>query len=158
MAIMRAGFQDKPHQLGKTPPTATQFLEEQEMKAQRMGAPAGRLITEWQLPIFQRFAHLLEKRGELPEVSLNGEQVALKPVSRLTKQQQSSKALAYTRYAETITNLFGPQSAVAIIDTFGMAKDLADFMGVDQSRVRDPNKLQALVQQLEGTGLLGGGQ
>lgn len=158
MTIRRAGFQDKPHQRGKTPPTATQYLEEQMDTIKRMGAPAGRLITEWQYAIFQRFAYLLEKRGVLPKVELNGEEIALKPVSQYTKQKQEQDALRLQRWVQTVAEI-APQAVPAVVDLFEYANRQADFMGVKtRNLVRDPQQLAAVAEQLGGTGLLGGGQ
>lgn len=156
MSILRAGFQDKPLQLGKTPPTATQFMEEQRDKAQRMGAPAGRLITEWQYPIFRRFAYLLEQRGVLPEVELNGEQIQFKPVSPLTRQQQTQQALDLTRYVEQVVGMF-PQAAAAVVSPFEYANRLADLQGVNtKDLINDPQNLVNVAEQLGASGILQG--
>jgi hypothetical protein len=157
MSIRRAGFQDKPHQRGKTPPTATQFLEEQMDTIKRMGAPAGRLITEWQYAIFQRFAYLLEQRGTLPPIELNGERIALKPVSQYTKQKQEQDALRLQRWVQTVGEV-APQAVPAVVDLFEYANRQADFMGVQKrDLVRNPQQLAQIAEQLGGTGLLQGG-
>lgn len=156
-AILRAGFQDKPLQRGRTPPSATQFLEERVDKAKRMGSPAGRLITEWQLPIFQRFAWLLERRGALPPVALNGRQVALKPVSPLTRAQQQEEALQLERYVEGVIQAF-PQAAAAILNPFEYARRRARHMGIeDDGLIAREQDLAALIGQASGNLLAGGG-
>jgi hypothetical protein len=123
-----------------------------------MGAPAGRLITEWQYAIFQRFAYLLEQRGVLPKVELNGEKIALKPVSQYTKQKQEQDALRLQRWVQTVAEI-APQAVPAVVDLFEYANRQADFMGVKtRNLVRDPQQLAAVAEQLGGTGLLGGRQ
>jgi hypothetical protein len=53
--IRRAHYQDKPEQLGKTPPSATQWADERAERARRMGTPATNLVLELQIPIYTRF-------------------------------------------------------------------------------------------------------
>jgi hypothetical protein len=71
--VKRAHYQDRPEQIGKTPPTATQWQDERVERARRMGTPATNLVIELQIPIYTRFSYLLEQRGTLPKVELNGQ-------------------------------------------------------------------------------------
>jgi hypothetical protein len=146
MSIRRAMFQDKPDQRGKTPPTATQWLEEARQTARRMGAPAGRLITEWQYPIIQRFAWLLGRRGTLPKVELNGQIVALHPVSPLIRAQQQDVALRLDRFLEILGGRFGADAVNLLVDQFQAAGVLRQALGVDAFVMRDEAQVRQLIE------------
>lgn len=154
-AIRRAHYQDRPEQPGKTPPTATQWADEAAERARRMGTPATNLVQELQYPLFQRFAYLLEKRGKLPKVKLNGEAIALEPISPLLRAQEQEEVVRTDKFAEMISTRFGPQMANVLIDGFTYADWLARKMGVDPGLVRKPQDLQKTVAALGP--ILGGG-
>jgi hypothetical protein len=127
--IKRALFQDKPQQSGDTPPTAAQWMDQKAEIARRMGAPIGRLTTEWQWAIFQRFAYLMEQRGKLPEVKLNGEVVRLRPQSPLVKAQRQQKVMIAERLIGAINTSFQPELSAVIMDPIQTAKNLQDQLG-----------------------------
>lgn len=154
--IRRAHYQDEPDQMGKTPPSATQWADEALRKQRRMGTPATNLVHELLYPVFYRFAYLLTKRGKLPKVNLNGAEIALEPISPLLRAQEQEEVVRLDRFAEMITLRFGPEMANIIIDGFKYAHRLAERLGIDPSLVRDEDQIQAAIQQL--SPVLGGGQ
>lgn len=156
-SIRRAHYQDRPEQTGKTPPTATQWSDEAAERARRMGTPATNLVIEWQYPIFKRFAYLLEKRGKLPKISLNGETIALEPVSPLLRAQEQEEVVRLDKFAELVAARFGPEMANIIINPFKWAAKVGKKMGIDVDVIRDEKEIQDTVQQL-GPVLGGGGQ
>lgn len=149
-SIMRGFYQDKPLQRGKTPPTASQFLEEAADSARRLGAPAGRLAVEWLFPVYNRFAYILNKRGKLPKVELNGEAVSLVTNSPLIKEQQMADALNLQRFSALLDSVVGPEMRMAIIDPIEAAMYLKDRMGVKPEIIADLNDLEALIGQIKG--------
>ena len=154
-AIRRAHYQDRPEQIGKTPPTATQWADEAAERARRMGTPATNLVIELQYPLFQRFAYLLEKRGKLPKVTLNGEAVALEPISPLLRAQEQEEVVRVDKWAEMVTARLGPEMGNVVINGFKYAEYLATKLGVPPGLLRSEAELQQTVQQLGP--ILGGG-
>lgn len=147
-AIRRALFQDGPHQRGDTPPTATQWMEEAAATARRIGAPIGRLVTEWQIPIFQRFAYILAVRGVLPPVKLQGEAVQLNTISPLLRAQRQEEAVRIDRWLEVLSTRFGPQVAQIIVNLFATAEALREAMGVPPTLVNSEEQIAAGLQAL----------
>jgi hypothetical protein len=154
-AIRRAHYQDRPEQTGKTPPTATQWADEAAERARRMGTPATNLVIEWQYPIFQRFAYLLEQRGVLPKVELQGKQIALEPISPLLRAQQEEEVVRMDRFAGLLQQRFGPEITAVVLDVSAYAKQLSTKMGIEPAIVRDPAQLQQAIETLAPA--LGGG-
>jgi len=85
-AIKRACYQDRPEQPGDTPPTLGQWMDEKAWNTRRKELPRDRCVREWVLPIIERVAWILAKRGVLPEIKLKGgKAIACRPISPLSK-------------------------------------------------------------------------
>lgn len=84
--IKKALYQDRPEQPGSTPPTLGQWMDEKAWNTRRKELPRDRCVREWVLPIIERVAWIMAKRGRLPEVKLKGGQVInCRPISPLSK-------------------------------------------------------------------------
>lgn len=158
--IKRALFQDKPDQKGKTPPTATQWLDENAQIDKRMGAPVGRLISEWQIPVFERFAYLMEKRGVLPKVEWRGEAIELRPQSPLVQSQRHEEVLKAGRILEMGNAYFGPEAMALEVDASKTLANIQERVGDDVVVLRTDAEKKALIetgaQVAEQTGMLNG--
>ncbi|TXH13837.1 MAG: hypothetical protein E6R03_10560 [Hyphomicrobiaceae bacterium] len=145
--IKRGYYQDQPFQKGKTPPTAEQWLDEAARAARRMGAPAGRLVTEWQIPIYKRFAYLLGKRGILPKVELGGKIVTLQPSSPLIRKQKIDEALNIQRYIGVLASVVGIEMANMIVNKPEAAHQLKELMNVPDGVILKKEEIKQLVAQ-----------
>lgn len=158
--IRRAHYQDEPEQIGKTPPSATQWADEAAKKARRMGTPATNLVQELQIPLYKRWVYIEEQRGNLPKVELDGAPVALTPVSPLLRAQQQEEVVRNDKFAELIAARFGPQVAMVVIDIIAYADEQRELLGVKKKLVRDEAKMVAAIEQLmpvlKATGFLPG--
>lgn len=143
--VRRNHFQDRPEQLGKTPPTATQWMDEAAEKARRMGTPATNLVQELQYPIIKRFAYLLARRGVLPEVRLNDDVIQLMPVSPLMRAQAQEEVMRIDRWAEQVQLRLGPEQAALVINGPAMAKRTAELMGVPVGLFRSKEEIQKIM-------------
>ncbi|MCA1831218.1 MAG: head-tail connector protein [Actinobacteria bacterium] len=148
--IKRAHYQDRPEQLGKTPPTAFQWQDERAERARRMGTPATNLVLELQIPIYKRFSYMLGERGTLPKVQLNGEAVALQPISPLLRAQQQEKVLINDRFVEMTGGRFGPAMLNIIVDQFKHCREQAELMGYNLNNLRDEAQIKQAIEQLSG--------
>lgn len=146
-SINRGYYQDQPFQKGKTPPTAEQWLDEAARAARRMGAPAGRLVTEWQIPIYKRFAYLLGKRGALPKVELNGELVSLQPSSPLIRKQKIDEALNIQRFVGVLASVVGVEMANMIVNKPDAAHILKELMNIPNGVILGKKEINSLVER-----------
>lgn len=154
-SVRRAHYQDRPQQLGRTPPSATQWADEAAERARRMGTPATNLVIELQYPIFERFAWLLQKRGRLPKVEYNGKTVALQPISPLLRAQEQEEVVRLDRFVELLSARFGPDVVTAVVKVLPYARRLASRLGVDESLINTEQELQAAIERF--APVLGGG-
>ncbi len=84
--VKRSIYQDRPEQPGDTPPTLGQWMDEKAWNTRRKELPRDRCVREWVLPIIERVAWILAKRGVLPEVKLKGGKIVnVRPISPLSK-------------------------------------------------------------------------
>jgi hypothetical protein len=83
--VKKALYQDRPDQTGKTPPTATQWVDEKAWNTRRMELPRDLATNNWVLPIINRFTYLRALRGQDLGVTLNKQFVQLRPVTPLSK-------------------------------------------------------------------------
>lgn len=147
-AIRRAHYQDQPDQLGKTPPSATQWADEAARRARRMGTPATNLVQELQYPIIRRFAYLLAKRGVLPKLELSGQQIAVEPISPLLRAQAQEEVVRNDRLAELIVSRFGPQVGMIVMDVVEYADAQRKALGVDEKLVRKAEDIADAIKKL----------
>jgi hypothetical protein len=145
--IRRAHYQDRPEQQGKTPPSATQWADEAAERARRMGTPATTLVHELQYPLWRRFAYLEGQRGNLPKVQVEGNDVALQPVSPLLRAQEQEAVVRRDKFAELIVGRFGPQVGMIVIDIVEYAKAQGKDMGIEDKIIRDPNDIVEAIKK-----------
>lgn len=146
--IRKAHYQDRPEQLGKTPPTATQWSDERAERARRMGTPATNLVEELQYPIVRRFMYIYQVRGTLPAVQLEGRDIVLQPNSSLLRAQQEEEVVRLDKFAELITARFGPQVAMVVINTVKYSERLGELLDIDPKLLRDEAQITAAIEQL----------
>ncbi len=158
--IRRAHYQDRPEQLGKTPPTAFQWADEAAERARRMGTPATNLVIEWQIPIYRRFAYLMKERGLLQDITVDGRIVQLVPDSPLLRAQEQEKVVRNDRFVELIVARFGPQMGMVVIDPIKYAQEQGELLGINKDLIRDEATMKAAIEQLmpilKATGFLPG--
>ena len=146
--IRRAHYQDRPEQLGKTPPTATQWSDERAERARRMGTPATNLVEELQYPLVRRFMYIYQVRGTLPPIQLEGRELNLQPNSSLLRAQQEEEVVRLDKFTELITARFGPQVAMVVINTVKYAERLGELLDIDPKLLRDEAQITAAIEQM----------
>lgn len=146
--VRRAHYQDRPDQLGKTPPTATQWSDEAAERARRMGTPATNLVEELQYPIVRRFSRIFADRGTLPKVEIQNQAVSMEPSSALLRAQQQEEVVRMDKFAELIAARFGPQMAIVVIDVVKYAQKMGKLLDIDENVMRNEDKIAQAIQQL----------
>lgn len=103
-ALRHRFFLDWPEQRGDTPPTATQWLDEMQLAQRRIGTPGSSFWQEGPAEIFLRFKYLLEKRGVIEPIKVNGKVVSLEPYNPAQRASEQQEVMMFARFAE----LMGP--------------------------------------------------
>jgi hypothetical protein len=101
--IRRMHYVDFPEQRGKTPPTATQWIDELVIRQRRIGTQGYAFWREEPYETFQRFRYLGEKKGVVrPLSSIEGipSDAALQPYNPAERAQDSQDIATAVRFAE----------------------------------------------------------
>lgn len=158
--IRRMHFVDEPEQLGKTPVSASEFVEETVKKQKRIGPVGQKFWEELPVGIFHRFRYLLEKQGIIqPLTASDGTGIiATQAYNPAVKSQEMQEVQIATRYLE-IAKAFFPMESQAALDGFKTLEELQKKIGDELVKMRDPEEAKQLMQSLVqgvGEGAAGG--
>lgn len=132
--IRRCLLADRLGQSDQPGMTATEVLERASENARLLGATYGRLQAELLYPLIGRAIHILVRRGELPDMPLDGDVVQLRhsaPLAQLPKRVQAGQAMDWLSRIATL----GPE-ALGEVDMPQMVRWLADQFGVPDHLLR----------------------
>ena len=117
--------------------TATEVLERSAEMARLLGATYGRLQSELLTPLLLRAFSILRRRGEIPDVTIDGRLVELQYRSPLAQAQATRDVRATLQWLEAAASL-GPQ-AMAAVDLAAATRWLGTALGVPgRLMVADP--------------------
>jgi hypothetical protein len=108
--------------------TATEVLERSAETARLLGATYGRLQGELLAPLVRRSYAILARRGEVPDLPLDGRTVALDYRSPVARAQGQRDLRAVLLWLDAVGGLGGP--ATAAIDGPAAARWLGERLGV----------------------------
>lgn len=136
--VKRLFFLDWPQQDGKTPPTATQWLDEMTLAQRRIGTPGEVFWSEFCAGTFLRFRFLLEKAGQIQPVTMTvgeGEKaqkkpVALMPYNPAQRGAEQEEVALFSRFAQIGAAAF-PEEWKVVTDGKQTLSNIANKMGVN---------------------------
>lgn len=143
--IRHALLTDKLGQIGDRKMTATEVLERASEMALLLGATYGRLQSELLTPLVQRAFSILRRRGEIPDIALDGRYVVLdyrSPLARAQGQRSVQNTLTW------VTSVMGMGAeAAGAIDFKRTARYLGEALGVPSDLIRADLPVQPLLQE-----------
>jgi hypothetical protein len=114
--------------------TATEVLERSAEMTRLLGATFGRLQSELLVPLVRRCLAILRRRGLVPDIAVDGRNVAIRILSPLARAQAQRDAEVTLRWLESVSALGA--DALAIADLPACARFLADAAGVPPGLLR----------------------
>lgn len=153
--IKRLFFADYPEQQGKTPPTAEQWLDEIQRAKRRLGMPGEIFFKEGPAELFLRFKYLLEKRGTISEIKVNGKSVALTPYDPTEQAQEFQDVQVAGRILQMAQAYFA-QTAMVEIDGSATLQNVQKKLRDKIVVFRDASQVKGAIEQF-GPLLQGGG-
>ncbi len=127
--------------------TATEVLERSSQMALLLGATYGRLQTELMTPLIQRSLNILRRRGEVPDITIDGRLVALDYRSPLARAQGQRDIQNTLFWMESVMAMGG--EATAAINLAETARFLGDALGVPSNLIRNEQALAAMMADNE---------
>lgn len=143
--IRHALLTDKLGRIGDARMTATEVMERASEMALLLGATYGRLQSELLTPLVQRAFHILRRRGEIPDISLDGRYVALdyrSPLARAQGQRSVQNTLTWINSVAAM----GPEAASAV-DFARAARYLGEALGVPSDLIRNELPIPPFAQE-----------
>lgn len=148
--IRRKFFADYPEQTGKTPPTATQWVDQMLMAQRRIGTPGALFWLEGPYAIFRRFEWILQQDGKIEDITLpGGRKLTLTPRNPATQAQDQQKLQTATNLLGLIKNFF-PETSQAAIDEAATITKMKDLAKDEIIVLRDEAAIGELVKQVLG--------
>lgn len=132
--IRHALLTDRLGQVSDRRMTATEVLERSSEMALLLGATYGRLQSEFLTPLIRRAFLILRKRGEIPDIALDGRYVALDYRAPLARAQGQRNIQNTLTWIESVLAM-GPEASTAI-NLPRAARFLGDALGVPSDLIR----------------------
>jgi hypothetical protein len=154
--IKRLFFLDTPEQPGKTPPTATQWLDQMVMAQRRIGTPGYTFWSEFCAGVYKRYRYLLAKAGKIEPIMVNGHVVSLTPYNPAQRAADQQDVAQAARAIEIGGQAF-PEEFKMAVDGTTTLKNIVKKLGAEKIIiVRNPDDVHAAVGQI--AQLIGGQQ
>jgi hypothetical protein len=115
--------------------TATEVVARASEMTRLLGATYGRLQAELLTPLLSRAIAILRRRGEIPDIALDGRTVDLQYKSPLARTQARQDVQEILLWLETTAQM-GAEAA-AVVDQRATARWLGDRLGVPGHLMRD---------------------
>ena len=132
--------------LGNRRMTATEILERSNEMSRLLGATYGRLQAELLTPLINRAMRILGRRGEIPDILLDGRTIDLQYRSPLARLQARDDIQNTLTWLETTAQL--GQEAMQVVDLQTTARWLSERLGVPGQLVREPSPIADFVEQI----------
>lgn len=132
--IRHSLLSDKLGQISDPRMSATEIIERSSEMALLLGATYGRLQSELLTPLIQRAFAILRRRGEIPDIALDGRYVTLDYRSPLARAQGQRYAQNVMTWITAVSAMGGEGAGAA--DLGRTARFLGDALGVPSDLVR----------------------
>jgi len=128
--------------------SATEVAITQRELASRIGSSFGRIQNEALVKILNASAAVLKRIGFIPDVVIDGSDVAVKFTSPLSRAQDMQDLEVMQRSVAMTAQLAGPEAVAASykVDDFGSFIGMKT--GLDPSLIRSDEEKQVLMQQM----------
>ena len=126
--IRDALLSDKLNSIVNKRMTATEVLERSSQMALLLGATYGRLQSELLTPLIQRVFYILKRRGEIPDIELDGRTVVLDYRSPLAKAQSQKSIQNILLWLDSVSAMGA--TASQYVDVQKTITHLSDALGV----------------------------
>ena len=110
---------------------------------------AGRLQSEFVIPVLRRVIRILKEQGRIELPIVNGREVKVQAVSPLARSQYQQDISDINRFHEIIATTFGPQVLNLIVKQDEVARHIGKLMNIPEKLLRDSQEQQQLAQEMQ---------
>lgn len=149
---IRQGFYRDPEQRGKTPPSASQYLGEEQKSIRRMARPAGSLWEEFAVAFLRRTEWLQTQPGGLLEgeepITVDDQIVILDPISPLERAQAREEVLVAQSIMGMAFETLGPEQTGLLIDGPTTVKNIKSKLKDTLVAVRTEDQIMQMARAM----------
>lgn len=127
--------------------TATELNIRQNNLAEEIGPAFTRLQQEYLSKLVQRCIYILQKRGLMEPLIINGRQIQLKYKSPLVVEQSSQDVKTFLTYYQCLQGIVGEEEAKMYIKPAKLPIWLANKFHVDPSLINSEEEMDQLLEQ-----------
>jgi hypothetical protein len=151
---IREGFYRQTPQRGKTPPSASQYIGEEQKELRRMARPSAKLWQEFGVGLLKRFEFLERMPGGiLQDVRLpliEEGVVNVRPISPLERSQAREEVMTAQSIMAMAMETVGPEQANMLIDMPGSMRNVKDKLKDQIVSFRTEEQILAIMQSMGG--------
>lgn len=153
-AKLRDGFYREVEQRGKTPPSASQFIGQEQKQLRRIARPAAKTWREIGVGLLKRIEFLEREPGgvldglKLP--LLDSGVINARPISPLERAQAREDVLIAQSILDMATQSLGAEQAALVVDGPETMKNIKQKLKDKLVNFRDEAQVAQLMQQIQG--------
>lgn len=139
--------------------TATEMMIRQQEMLKNSGASFGRLKTELIEQVTVSVVSILKRLGELPDMTIDGKEVAIRMQSPLAKSEQLEDFQNTQVWMQNLTQFIPMEAIAGSVKIEELPRITQEQLGVSSELIRTPAEREELAQQVQAAaqqGLEGG--
>jgi len=129
--------------------TATEIAMIQNELRENAGAQFARVQKELFDPLVKRVLWILQKKGFIQPVQINGKEVALNYITPLSFSKNQSDLDNMLRFFEITSGMFTPGAAINLIDAPKLPRWIGEKLNVDLTLIKDEAEILEIIKQAQ---------
>ena len=127
--------------------TATEVAVQQTNVRENASAAFNRLQRELFDPLVNRVVYILKKKGLIEDLQIDGKDVAISYRTPLAQAKESVQYGSFMQLWQSLVGVYGPQTALSLIDATKLPRWMAEKLDADQSMVKSEQEILEAINQ-----------
>src|SRR6185312_15574444 len=127
--------------------TALEIATRKQEFLEQIGPSFTRLCVEFMPRLIENVIHILQKKGLMPKLNVNGKEIKLKYKSPITISQGQNDVSVFTQWFQLMQAIVGPDAAITYLNPIEMPMWMAEKMGVEMKILNDRAQMQEMLKQ-----------
>ena len=129
--------------------TATEVISVQNDLRENAGAQFIRVQTELFDPLVRRVLWILQRKGLIPELIIDGKQVSLNYLTPLSLSKNETDLQKFMLWYQAVATVLGPEAAIGVINAPKFPRWSGEKAGAELDLIKDEQEIITLLQQAQ---------
>lgn len=129
--------------------TATEAVIRSQQFSENAASSYARIKREFFDQIIKRIIYLLKKRGDWPDIKINGKAVAIRYETPLTATRGQREVEKFMTYHQMMAAVIGPEAAATVVNIPKLPFFLAENLEVDLKLVSSEKEINQAMEQMQ---------